>query len=67
MMDFQILLNRILALYKKYPNKGSFFYSSLNYHMGVIENLVRSELFRKQTINRVSERVIRNSWEPELE
>ncbi len=62
----QINLSWIIELYKAHPDKDKFFDSSLSNQMGVIENLIGSGLFRKQIINGVSEKEIRNSWEPEL-
>jgi len=62
----QINLSWIIELYKAHPNKENFFDSSLSNQMGMIENLVGSELFKEQIINEVSESEIRNSWEPEL-
>jgi len=62
----QINLSWIIELYKGHPDKDKFFDSSLSNQMGVIENLIGSGLFRKQIINGVSEKEIRNSWEPEL-
>jgi uncharacterized protein YbbC (DUF1343 family) len=62
----KINLSWIMELYKAHPNKESFFDSSLSNQMGVIENLIGSGKFREQIIRGVSEREIRNSWEPEL-
>lgn len=62
----QINLSWIMELYKAHPDKEKFFDSSLSNQMGVIEKLIGSGLFREQIITGVSEREIRNSWEPEL-
>lgn len=62
----KINLSWIMELYKAHPNKENFFDSSLSNQMGVIENLIGSGKFREQIIRGVSEREIRNSWEPEL-
>lgn len=62
----KINLSWIMELYKAHPNKENFFNSKLSNQMGVIENLIGSELFRTQIINGVSENDIRNSWEPKL-
>lgn len=62
----KINLSWIIELYKAHPNKENFFNSKLSNQMGVIENLIGSELFRTQIINGVSENDIRNSWEPKL-
>ena len=62
----QINLSWIIELYNAHPNKEQFFDSNLSNQMGVIENLIGSELFRQQIIAGVSETEIRNSWEPEL-
>lgn len=62
----KINLSWIMELYKAHPNKENFFNSKLSNQMGVIENLIGSELFKTQIINGVSENDIRNSWEPKL-
>lgn len=62
----QVNLQWLMELYKASPNKEQFFQSSLSREMGVIERLVGTALFRQQIINGVSEKEIRQSWEPGL-
>ncbi len=62
----RINLSWIIELYEAHPEKEKFFDSTLSNQMGVIENLIGSDLIREQIINGVSEDEIRESWEPEL-
>ncbi len=62
----KINLQWMMELYKASPYKEKFFNSSLRREMGVIERLTGSALFRQQIIDGVSEKEIRESWEPGL-
>ncbi len=56
----------MMELYKASPDKEQFFESKLSVEMGVIERLLGTALFRQQIISGVSEKEIRQSWEPGL-
>ncbi len=62
----QIDLSWIIELFQAHPHKEMFFDSSLSKQMGVIEYLIGSGLFRDQITRGVSEKKIRESWEPGL-
>ena len=59
-------IGRTIELYNAYPYKEKFFDSSLSKEMGTIERLTGVEAFRQQIISGATEKVIRDSWEPEL-
>jgi uncharacterized protein YbbC (DUF1343 family) len=62
----QVNLQWIMELYKNSPYKEKFFNSRLSKEMGVIERLAGSALFRQQIIDGISEKKIRETWEPGL-
>jgi uncharacterized protein YbbC (DUF1343 family) len=62
----QVNLQWIMELYKNSPYKEKFFNSKLSKEMGVIERLAGSALFRQQIIDGISEKKIRETWEPGL-
>jgi uncharacterized protein YbbC (DUF1343 family) len=62
----QINLRWMMDLYKASPYKEKFFNSMLSNQMGVIERLTGSGLFRQQIVDGISEKDIRESWEPGL-
>ena len=62
----QINISWIMELYKAHPHKEKFFDSKLSNQMNNIEIQIGSGLFRQQIIDGVSEKEIRDSWEPGL-
>ena len=62
----QINISWIMDLYKANPHKEKFFDSKLSNQMNNIEIQIGSGLFRQQIIDGVSEKEIRESWEPGL-
>lgn len=62
----KINIQWIMELYKASPNKEQFFDNKLSKEMGTIERLIGSGEFRQQIIEGVSEKKIRETWEPGL-
>jgi uncharacterized protein YbbC (DUF1343 family) len=62
----QIDLHWLIECYQAYPQKEIFFDASRNKQIGNFDKLAGTTLLRKQIIAGLSEKTIRESWEPAL-
>jgi uncharacterized protein YbbC (DUF1343 family) len=62
----QLNLHWLMELYKAYPDKARFFDMSQSKEIGNFDKLAGTENLKKQIIAGVSEKEIRQSWEPGL-
>ncbi|CCG98210.1 hypothetical protein FAES_0196 [Fibrella aestuarina BUZ 2] len=62
----QLNLTWLMELYKAYPDKARFFDMSQSKEIGNFDKLAGTENLKKQIIAGVSEKAIRQSWEPGL-
>lgn len=62
----QLNLKWLMELYKAYPDKARFFDMSQSKEIGNFDKLAGTENLKKQIIAGVSEKEIRQSWEPGL-
>ncbi|MEZ0610796.1 exo-beta-N-acetylmuramidase NamZ domain-containing protein [Fibrella sp. WM1] len=62
----QLNLKWLMELYKAYPDKARFFDMSQSKEIGSFDKLAGTENLKKQIIAGVSEKEIRQSWEPGL-
>ncbi|WP_028978399.1 DUF1343 domain-containing protein [Sporocytophaga myxococcoides] len=62
----KINLKWLIEFYNKYPSKEYFFDTSKSNQIGDFDKLAGTTDLKKQIINGVSEKEIRDSWEPQL-